>query len=256
MANHPNGFLYSNTALGITKLDVNTGVQIGAPIGSPGNALGIAIDPVSGDIFYVDSTNNIRRVTTAGIDSAFATVGGFVDGIFFNGDGSFLYVAQRVSAPVGVWEIDMTGTITQQIATPPPDGLAFHAASGDIFVNNLNGEITRIDLDVNPPAVSQFASGGFRGDLAQVGADGCAYLTQDGVRYDDGTVTGDNSIVRICGGFIPPPGVDGQVIGGNILPIDASALLIAGALTNAVWMAPVLAGAAGATAFYIKTRKN
>ena len=45
-------------------------------------------------------------------------------------------------------------------------------------------------------------------------------------------------------------------VGGSILPIDTAALLLAGAFTNAIWIAPVLAGAAGTAAFYIKTRKN
>lgn len=69
------------------------------------------------------------------------------------------------------------------------------------------------------PTVSAFAAGGFRGDLLQVGTDGCIYATQGrdalpddpGTRYDDGTTTTEDSIVRICadgpGGFEPPAGV-------------------------------------------------
>jgi hypothetical protein len=33
------------------------------------------------------------------------------------------------------------------------------------------------------------------------------YVTQDGTRYDDGTTDGNSSLVLICGGFAPPPGV-------------------------------------------------
>jgi len=56
-----------------------------------------------------------------------------------------------------------------------------------------------------------------------------------------------------CGiGGIPPP----TLVGGQILPIDSMALIVAGSLTNVIWMAPILAGAAGVTAFYLKTRKN
>ena len=32
--------------------------------------------------------------------------------------------------------------------------------------------------------------------------------TQAGTRYDDGTVTGENSLVQICGGFAPPRPAD------------------------------------------------
>ena len=45
-------------------------------------------------------------------------------------------------------------------------------------------------------------------------------------------------------------------IGGEILPIDNVALMLAGLQSMTVWMLPVLAGAAGATALYFKTRKN
>src|SRR6185436_21021408 len=64
------------------------------------------------------------------------------------------------------------------------------------------------------------ASGGFRGDLLQVGADGCIYGTQGRLferdpdmtasRYDDLTTDARNGIVRICGGFAPPPGASGH----------------------------------------------
>ena len=52
--------------------------------------------------------------------------------------------------------------------------------------------------------------------------------------------------------FTPPP----DVVGGELLPIDTTALILAGLQTSAIWMLPVLAGAAGVGAFYIKTRMN
>ena len=68
--------------------------------------------------------------------------------------------------------------------------------------------------------LSLFASGGFRGDLSQVGADGCLYLTQDGTRYDDGTVTNEDSLVQICGGFAPPRPADVSInkVGPGVRP--------------------------------------
>lgn len=47
-----------------------------------------------------------------------------------------------------------------------------------------------------------------------------------------------------------------QAVGGELLPIDSAALVLAGLQTSAVWMLPVLAGAAGAGAFYLKARAN
>ena len=45
-------------------------------------------------------------------------------------------------------------------------------------------------------------------------------------------------------------------IGGKIIPIDSTALLLAGAQTSAIWMAPLLAGVAGAAIIYIKKKRN
>jgi len=45
-------------------------------------------------------------------------------------------------------------------------------------------------------------------------------------------------------------------IGGNIMPIDTTALFLAGIQSSSIWMLPVLTGAAGVGAFYIKTRMN
>jgi len=45
-------------------------------------------------------------------------------------------------------------------------------------------------------------------------------------------------------------------VGGELIPIDSTALVLAGLQTSAIWMLPVLAGAAGVGAYYIKTRMN
>jgi len=49
---------------------------------------------------------------------------------------------------------------------------------------------------------------------------------------------------------------DKPVVGGELLPIDSTALMLAGLQSSAIWMLPVLAGAAGIGAYYIKTRMN
>ena len=50
MANHADGFLYSNTVFGVVRLDANAGTVSGALLGPPGNALGIASDAQTGDL--------------------------------------------------------------------------------------------------------------------------------------------------------------------------------------------------------------
>ncbi len=46
------------------------------------------------------------------------------------------------------------------------------------------------------------------------------------------------------------------LVGGELLPIDSTSLILAGLQTSAVWMLPIVAGAVGTTAFYLKMRKN
>jgi len=48
------------------------------------------------------------------------------------------------------------------------------------------------------------------------------------------------------------------VVGGEFLPIDSTALLLAGVQSSAIWMLPVLAGVAGSAfgVLYIKSRRN
>jgi hypothetical protein len=51
------------------------------------------------------------------------------------------------------------------------------------------------------------------------------------------------------------PEVDEQVA-GELLPLDSSALMIAGLTSMTVWMIPAVAGLAGAGIYFIKTRKQ
>lgn len=48
----------------------------------------------------------------------------------------------------------------------------------------------------------------------------------------------------------------GAAIGGEIIPINSAALLLAGLQTSAVWMAPLLLAVVGAATIYIKKKRN
>jgi hypothetical protein len=71
-----------------------------------------------------------------------------------------------------------------------------------------------------------------------------------------------NTATIICtAGQVPVDDMDmAQVtiltVGGEFLPIDSTSLMLAGIQSSAVWMLPVLAGAAGAGAYYIRFRMN
>jgi hypothetical protein len=62
LTNGLNGNLYTNTTAGVRELDPSTGAQIGGPFGPTGNALGIAPDPLTGDLVYVGSNGTLHRV--------------------------------------------------------------------------------------------------------------------------------------------------------------------------------------------------
>ncbi|HKD34988.1 MAG TPA: hypothetical protein VKB73_16240 [Gaiellaceae bacterium] len=212
LANGTNGNLYTNTSSGVRELDPNTGVPIGGPFGPAGNALGIAPDPVTGDLVYVGSNGTLLKVNEAlTVSSTFSTVttGNMVDGVAWSPDGNFVFLANR-SPSLRLTILDRNGNLVQQVPmSNEPDGIAFHASTPKFVVtNNTSGNMTRFDFPADDytqvPVQTLFASGGFRGDLSQVGADSCLYLTQDGTRYDDGTVTAEDSLVQICGGFAPP----------------------------------------------------
>jgi hypothetical protein len=50
--------------------------------------------------------------------------------------------------------------------------------------------------------------------------------------------------------------VHDDTVGGEFLPIDTTALMLAGIQSSAIWMLPALAGIAGAGAYFVRTRMN
>jgi sugar lactone lactonase YvrE len=212
ITNHPDGTIYANQGSGVTNHDANTGALLRGPFGPAGNGLGIAVDPQTGNIVYADNSCNISFVNSAFTTSGtFSNVGGCADGIYFDPTGNFLFLASGG----GVRVVKRDGSLVQDIAIAGggccSDGMAFHADTPKFLLsNNTDGTITRYDFPgddyTKAPVQTTFASGGFRGDLANVGPDGCLYLSQAGTRVEDDTVSGDGSLVRICGGFAPPPG--------------------------------------------------
>ena len=257
IAYHPDGFIYSNMCesvvefgstircvggFGVARIDLAGGdaddMRTVARMGPTGNALGIAVDPVTNRLVYPSAGCKPSFVSpqpldctiysldpVTGIAISFATFLAssvpYVDGIAFDPTGEFLFLTSRFptsTTPGELIVVDRAGEIVQRIEiTSPvlrtePIGIGFHAESPKFVVtNNQNGTMTRFDFPDDdytlPPTLSDFAIRGFRGDLMQAGPDGCLYLTQQRTRYNDRSTDDDDSIVQICPGFAPPPGV-------------------------------------------------
>jgi hypothetical protein len=230
LTNHPDGTLYTNTALGVINLDINTGAPLRAPFGAPGNALGITVDPQTNNIVYVGADCNFAATCTIVSINPFTLVSSnfavlppsetnFVDGISFDPTGRFLFLSNR-SPVFRMTVLDRSGAVVQNVGmASEPDGLAFHKSPTFIVTNNIDGSMTRFDFPSNdftlPPTQTAFAGGGVRGDLCQVSTDGCLYLTQDETRFNDGTTSLNGSVVKICSGFVPSPGVSPCAISSN-----------------------------------------
>lgn len=207
LTNSADGGVYANTGSGVEKVDPATGAVLAGPFGLAGNFLGIALDPITHNLVYV-SQRGISWVNPALTASGnISSAGRAGDGLYVDPSGQFIFIA---SSGIDIYNRD--GTFVQNVPTVAghhPDGMAFHSGASQFVVsNNTDGTISRYDFPSGDftkiPTQSLIASGGFRGDLAGVGSDGCLYVTQDGTRYADGTITGDNSIVKICPGFLPP----------------------------------------------------
>ena len=233
LTNHPDGRLYMNTPSGVMRIDAGTGAVLGT-IGPPGNSYGITVDPQTNRLVYpahgCNGSSTCTLVTLDPASGSSATLATFassvafedVDGIAFDPTGNIIGIDGRT----GVFPRDTpfltllarNGAVVQQLpATHYPDGLGFHQNPFYLAANNNDGTITRYDFPTDDlhqiPVQNVIASGGFRGDLAGIGGDGCLYVTQAKTRYGNGAVTNENSVVRICstaGGFLPAPGVSPQ----------------------------------------------
>jgi sugar lactone lactonase YvrE len=208
LANSRTGGVYANTGSGVIKVDPATGATTGGPTGPAGGGLGIALDPQSGDLFYNLSNGGLGRVDaalTAGSQVGMYNQGG--DGLAFDATGNFAFEASG-----GINVVKRDGTFVQHITQTGgccADGMAFHASAPKFVVSvDTDGKLTRYDFPgddyTQVPTQTVIASGGGRGDLAQVGSDGCLYLSMGNSTFADGTQTGQGSIVKVCGGFNPP----------------------------------------------------
>jgi hypothetical protein len=181
-----NLYLARQGAGDVVQLDTTNAAILRTVVSGVPLATGLATDPLSGDLFVSQiGLGTVRRISGflngPGTATLYATTGGSVDGLSFAPDGT-LYAA--VSSQVGkITGTDSAspGTVTKlPVSVPLIDGIAVSADPDIPFLygNRNDGIITKIDLAVTPPSLSNIFTGGTRGDFVAVGPDGCLYATQ------------------------------------------------------------------------------
>ncbi len=168
----------------IFRIDLVTNTKTSLVDGLLRLTLGIAADPISGDLFvseqfvkrlmrFTPSTNALQRLFSRN---------GFLrpDGVAVTCDGLRIFVADL---DLGIMEVARTGgppTLFVAIPGNGADGIAIGrpgtALQGFIFVNTITGKIFKIKL--SDGAVSLFADGGSRGDFITTDLKGNLYATQ------------------------------------------------------------------------------
>jgi hypothetical protein len=219
--------------------------------------------------FNTMADDTVTKMFTITSPPAAAFSFNFCDGLAINLNGpgpadDRIYFSDDINDFTEIYDPTGThiGTISNTLIHPT---LAFGSgiAVGGNFLylaNDGGGDVFRANLGANPlqpPLVDMFTSGDDRQEDMEC----------DPITFSPTEVMWVRTTPQ--GGFFPNVitafeiepktcGIGGgsAPVGGEVLPIDSVALLLAGAQLSAIWMIPLLAGVAGTTAIYLKTRKN
>lgn len=244
--------------------DAGRGVTYVATQGSDAN--GCPIYEIDHQGTFNDlSDDTVTKLFSADVNNVGGTC--FIDGLAYNANDPIaagadaLYISGDAQDAIGVYKLDGTFVV---LITPSTIVAGAITTSGvavggsNLYIaNNGGGDVYRASLP-GLGLVDQFVSGNDRQEDMECDPNTFAPTEVMWVRTTPQSGVFPNVAIaheiepNTCG----LGGEQGNPVGGSIIPIDASALLIAGTFTNAIWIAPVLAGAAGTTAFYLKTRKN
>ena len=171
----------------IVELDPATG-QVLRDVASVGLPLGIATDPLTGDLFVTsDAAGGVYRISdpASSQPSVSLYAGGMngPDGISAGPDGTFYVEDAGTIEKVGATDSDEPGGVLPFGYVAGADGIAIGANPFDpaapsyLVVNDNYGQLTKLGLDGLDQA-EQIFYGGTRGDFVTVAPDGCLYATQ------------------------------------------------------------------------------
>jgi len=162
-----------------------------------------------------------RFVTDANIDDN--ANGPYVDGVDFD---STIPSTATLFSGVTSWQQFAGSTLVDALGSP------------DVVVSNQQGDAM---------VAGEFGKG-------------CVVITGDSNWISDtaGHISAADNQQLALNSFLFLNECTEDVVGGEFLPIDSTALVLAGLQTSAIWMLPVLAGVAGSAfaVLYIKSRRN
>ena len=202
----------------VVEIDPGSGRILRSVAGGIRCATGLAVDPVSGDLFVSQNEcgSTLWRISdfAHGPGTAVPYVSNLsgADGISFGNDGTLYAESNGQVESIGGTSSGAPGAVTPITFIGKADGVAAGVAppsGGPAFLvaNRNDGAVTRADLTTNPIAHQDIFSGGTRGDLAAVDSHGCLYITQStsvvAVRPTDHACNLSPSTT----GPVPPPGV-------------------------------------------------
>jgi kumamolisin len=188
------GRLYAAQGPKVVEVDPKTGAVLRTVVTLAGDGKGMAVDPLSGDLFVSISFDGIKRISnyTTGPATLVPYTNGDIDGFAFAADGT-IYAASGGGpiARITGTNTPMPGTLTVLTSLNRPDGIGIEPNPTDaskpfLYVNRNDGIITRIDtsalitIPASPcgSACTDIYTGGSRGDFVTVSNDGCLYATQ------------------------------------------------------------------------------
>lgn len=185
----PDGRIYlTRYARGdVVELDPATGRPTRVAASGIACALGMAVDPLSGDLFVSQGHCGDKIWRVSGFSNGPGTVQPYtaglccVDGIAFGPDGTLYAVNGGTLVRIEGTKSATPGATSSLAPAPEGDGVTVgRGGYGDTFVvvNGLDGNVTRVDFSRTPPSRSPVMTGGSRGDLAAVDSRGCLYATQ------------------------------------------------------------------------------
>jgi sugar lactone lactonase YvrE len=210
----------------VVEVDPSTGVVVRQMASGLTCPTGLAVDPVSGDIFVssVFCAAQVLRIS-GGRPSPYVT-GVYTDGITFGSDGT-LYVAHQADASgYTVSAVSRQGARSGLARVPEADGLALgrsgapQGGPGFLVVDRRDRRISNVDLTSADRPVRDLVTNATRGDFVAVGPDGCLYATQSTEVIRLVGADGDCSSIGVAleptGVRIAPPGAAFvQISGGS-----------------------------------------